>query len=92
MQFGKVNMDNYRFYLPTRVRCLKSIELDFSHFRLGALLLSWFDSESLLFPVDMEPDFSSPNINLCVCGAKKGPPKNEGRLCVFLHVKHHKVN
>ena len=76
MQCEKVNMDNYRFYLPTRVRCLKSIELDFSHFRLGALLLSWFDSESLLFLIDMELGFSSPNINLCFHGAQKGPPKN----------------
>jgi hypothetical protein len=35
-------------------------------------------SVSLFLPVDMESDFSSSNINVCICGAQKGSSKDEG--------------
>jgi hypothetical protein len=49
-------------------------------------------SVSLFLPVDMESDFSSSNINVCICGAQKGSSKDEGCLYVLLHVKHHEID
>jgi len=40
----------------------------------------------------MEFDFSISDINVSICSAQKGPPKNEGCLHVFLHVKYYKIH
>ena len=48
MQCEKVNMDNYRFYLPTRVRNFESAEPDFS---------IWVHSSGVSFgPRDEDPN------------------------------------
>ena len=39
----------------------------------------------------MEFDFSSSDINMSICSAQEGSPKNEGCLHVFLHIKYYKI-
>ena len=110
-------MDNYRFYLPARVRDFMSTEPEFSScvlflgciswsrrwrprwlyflslpLQIRALFWSWLESKSLFLAIDMEFNLSSFDINVCICSAQEGSPKNERCLHVLLHVKYYKIH
>jgi peptide deformylase len=61
-------------------------------FQIGAMFWSWLEGESLFLAIDMEFDFSGSDINVCICSAQEGSPKDEGCLHVLLHVKYYKIH
>jgi hypothetical protein len=63
--------------------------LDFYH---EANFVSGPEVELLFFAINVEADFSSPNINLCSRSAQERSPKDERRFFRGFHVEHHKVD
>ena len=59
--------------------------------QIRALFWSWLESEPLFLSVNMEFDLSGSDINVRICSAQEGSPKNEWCLHVLLHVKYHKI-
>ena len=68
------------------------LHLLFLPLQFRALFQSWLEGKLLFLPIDVESDFSSSNINVCICSAQEGSPKYEGCLHVFLHIKHYKID
>jgi hypothetical protein len=58
----------------------------------GALLLPRPKGELFLIAIDIEVDFSSPDINLSSYSAQKGSHKDKGWFFRNFHVEHHKVD
>ena len=61
-------------------------------FVLVALFNLRFEGELLLLAIDVELDFSGPDINMGVCCTQERPAQNERRLGVNFHVKHDEVD
>jgi hypothetical protein len=47
-------------------------------FQIGALFWSWLEGESLFLAIDMDFDFFNSNINVRICSAQEGSPKDGG--------------
>ena len=69
--------------------------LDFfpvENFGLGALIDLRFEGKLLLLPIDVELDFSSSHINMCVCRTQERPSQDERGLGVNFHVEDDEIN
>ena len=60
-------------------------------FQIRALFWSWLEGEPLFPFINMKFDLSNSDINVHICSAHEGSPKNEWCLHVLLHVKYHKI-
>jgi hypothetical protein len=63
---------------------------DADHFAF--FLMSGPKHKLLFLAIDVEANFSSPNIDLCPYSAKEWSPKNEWQFLCEFHVEHHKVD
>jgi hypothetical protein len=61
-------------------------------FDLRALFDRRSEGESLLLPIDVELNFSSSHINVCICRTQEWPSQTERSLGVEFHVKNDKIN
>ena len=59
---------------------------------LVALFNLRFEGELLLLTIDVELDFSGPDINMGVCCTQEQPAQDERCLGVDFHVKHDEVD
>jgi len=61
-------------------------------FDLVALFDLRFEGELLLLAIDVELDFSGPDINVGICCTQERPAQDERRLGVDFHVEHDEVD
>jgi hypothetical protein len=61
-------------------------------FDLRALFDLRSEGEYLLLPIDVEQNFSSSHIDVCICRAQEQPSQNERGLGVDFHVENDKIN
>ena len=62
------------------------------NFGLGALIDLRFEGKLLFLPIDVELEFSSSHINMCVCRTQERPSQDERCLGVDFHVVNDKVD
>ena len=61
-------------------------------FDLVALFDLRFEGKFLLLAIDVELDFSGPDINVGVCCTQEWPAQDERHLGIDLHVEHDEVD